>query len=173
MNDAKLEKLQILSFVLDDEFFGTEIGIIQEVIEYREVTKVPRTPEFMLGVTNLRGQVIPVIDLRRYFNIGCQALSVDTCIIIIELMLDNERTSIGVLADRVCEVLELDVGAIKPPPNIGTSIDNRFIYGIADHDEQLIVLLTMSKIFSHEELQQAFESGSVASQQHEVASESQ
>ncbi|HVL02498.1 MAG TPA: chemotaxis protein CheW [Dongiaceae bacterium] len=149
---ARLDKLQILSFVLDNDFFGMEISNIQEVLEYHKVTPVPRTPDYMLGVINLRGQVVPVIDLRRYFDMQTTDPTVDSCIIIVEMEIEAEKTAIGLLADRVKEVLELNSSDINPPPKLGNKIDNQFIYGVARHDNQFIILLKIHRIFSDNEL---------------------
>ncbi|EXJ12239.1 chemotaxis protein CheW [Nitrincola nitratireducens] len=148
----KIEKIQILSFVLDQERFGVEISNIQEVLEYRSVTPVPRTPTYMLGVINLRGQVVPVIDLRSYFNMQLAAPTVNSCIIIVDVKIEGEETSIGLLADSVQEVVELNVDDISPPPKIGSRIRSEFIYGMVKHDEYFIILLRVSRIFSQEDL---------------------
>ncbi|WP_010321863.1 chemotaxis protein CheW [Marinobacterium stanieri] len=147
-----IQSLQILSFVLDEEWFGVEISGIQEVLEYRNVTQVPRTPDFMLGVINLRGRVIPVVDLRRQFEMHLSAPTVDTCIVIIHVEVDGENTPLGILADRVHEVVEIDTADIKPPPRIGNRIKTAFISGIVRHDEHFIILLRLSKVFAPEEL---------------------
>lgn len=149
---ARLEKLQILSFVLDNDFFGMEISNIQEVLEYHKVTAVPRTPDYMLGVINLRGQVVPVIDLRRYFDMATTEPTVDSCIIIVELEIEGEKTALGLLADRVKEVLELSTTDINPPPKLGNKVDSQFIYGVARHDDQFIILLKIHRIFSDTEM---------------------
>lgn len=152
-----LETLQILSFVLDGDWFGVEISGIQEVLEYRNVTQVPRTPEFMLGVINLRGKVIPVVDLRRHFGMKVQEPTVDTCIVIINVDIDGENTPLGVLADRVQEVVEILMADINPPPRIGNRIKGAFIYGLARHDDHFIILLRLSRVFSSDELSQVLD----------------
>lgn len=153
MNSTDIDGIQVLTFILDEDCFGAEISAIQEVIEYRKVTAVPRTPEFMLGVINLRGQVIPVVDLRRYFSLNIKPTSVDSCIIIIEIEIDGERSPIGLLADRVKEVVELSLDDVKPAPKLGNRIDYRFIYGVAEYEDTMVILLRMARIFSNEELQ--------------------
>lgn len=152
---------QILSFILDGDAFGVEISCIQEVLEYRDVTRVPRTPDYMLGVLNLRGRVIPVVDLRRLFAMQITPVTVETCIVIIDVELDGKRTPLGVLADRVKEVVELDVSLISPPPRLGTRIKSSFIDGLARHEDEFIILLRLSLIFSRDELETVLqESGS-------------
>ncbi|MFD2112106.1 chemotaxis protein CheW [Thiorhodococcus fuscus] len=144
--------LQILTFMLDGEIYGTDIAQIQEVLEYRRVTPVPRTPDFMLGVINLRGNVVPVVDLRRQFEMQLTEPTVDTCIVIVDVMVDGEMTALGILADAVKEVIELGADMIKPPPRIGSRIDTRFISGMGKQDEEFIVILNLARVFSKEEL---------------------
>ncbi|CAG9000372.1 MAG: Chemotaxis protein CheW [Candidatus Celerinatantimonas neptuna] len=155
--DELTERLQILSFVLDDESFGAQIGCIQEVLEYRKVTSVPRTPEFMLGVINLRGQVVPVVDLRQVFDMEVIEPTIDSCIIIVKIPIEGEETSLGILADRVKEVVELNTGEIKPPPRIGNRLDSHFIQGMVQHEDELIILLHLTKVFSSEQLQKVLD----------------
>lgn len=152
-----VSSLQVLSFVLDGEWFGVEISGIQEVLEYRTVTQVPRTPEFMLGVINLRGKVIPVVDLRQYFGMKMSEPTVDSCIVIIHVEIDGESTPLGILADRVQEVVEISTADINPPPRIGNRISSAFIYGMARLDEHFIILLRLSRVFAAEELQQVLD----------------
>lgn len=145
---AIIEKIQILSFVLDNEQFGIEISNIQEVLEFRSVTPVPRTPNYMLGVINLRGQVVSVIDLRRYFGMQLAETTVNSCIIIVEVKIDGEDTWIGLLADRVLEVVELEVTEISPAPRMGSCIHSDFINGIVKYDEHVVIILQVERIFN-------------------------
>lgn len=154
----RIERLQVLSFELDNDHFAIEIGIIQEVIEYRKVTRVPRSPEFMQGVINLRGQVIPVVDLRVYFGMSTKEANLDTCIIIIDIEVDNEACAIGIVADSVQEVVEFDVTEIRPAPKIGLSVDNRFIYGMVEQDKNIMVLLSVQKVFNEDQIHELIDS---------------
>ncbi|MDV3504202.1 chemotaxis protein CheW [Marinobacter sp. M-5] len=150
---ATAESLQVLSFVLDDEWFGVEISGIQEVLEYRRITQVPRTPNCMLGVINLRGKVIPVVDLRQHFRMQMSEPTIDSCIVIVNVEVDGENTPLGILTDRVQEVVELDAAEISPAPRIGNRIDSQFIEGMAKYDDHFIILLRLSEIFSSDELE--------------------
>lgn len=150
---AEQEPLQLLTFLLDEEVYGTDISQIQEVLEYRKVTPVPRTPDFMLGVINLRGNVVPVVDLRRQFEMHLRDITVDTCIVIVDVMVDGEKTPMGILADAVREVITLGVGQISPPPRIGSRIDTRFISGMGKHDGEFIVILNLPRVFSQDEME--------------------
>ncbi|MFP4278533.1 MAG: chemotaxis protein CheW [Halochromatium sp.] len=152
-----LETLKVLTFKLDEEGFGVEISGIQEVLEYRKATRVPRTPDFMLGVINLRGKVIPVVDLRKHFELTVSAPTVETCIIIIHVMIEGENTPLGILADRVQEVVEIPAEAISPPPRIGNKINSAYIYGMARIEDDFIILLRLSRVFSSEELQKVMD----------------
>lgn len=157
-SSADQPSLQVLTFLLDHEIYGTDISQIQEVLEYIKVTPVPRTPDFMLGVINLRGHVVPVVDLRRQFEMEVSEPTVDTCIVIVEIMVDDESTSMGLLADGVKEVVELEARSITPPPRIGSRIDTKFISGMCEHEESLIIILNLSKIFSSDEISEVMDS---------------
>ncbi len=160
-----LQRLQVLSFELDNDHFAIEIGIIQEVIEYRKVTRVPRCPDFMQGVINLRGQVIPVVDLRVYFGMHAKAPNLDTCIIIIDIQVGDEACAIGIIADSVQEVVEFDVSDIRPAPKIGLSVDNRFIYGMVEQDQNIMVLLSVQKVFNDDEIHELIDSSATQDMQ--------
>ena len=150
---AQQEPLQLLTFLLDKEVYGTDSGQIQEVLEYRKVTPVPRTPDFMLGVINLRGNVVPVADLRRQFDMNIIDMTVDTCIVIVDVTVDGERTPMGILVDAVQEVITLRPEHISPPPRIGSRIDTRFISGMGKRDEEFIVILNLPRVFSKNQLE--------------------
>ena len=147
-----LTHIKLLTFLLDDEVYGADIGQIQEVLEYRKVTRVPRTPDFLLGVINLRGQVVPVVDLRKQFDMQVTENTVNTCIVIVDVQLDGEKVALGILADAVKEVIELTVDQINPPPRMGSRIDTRFISGMGKHNDEFIIILNLSKVIGDEEL---------------------
>ena len=107
----------------------------------------------MKGVINLRGSVVPVIDMRLKFDMGEIENTVDTCIIIIEIMLGEEKTMIGALVDSVKEVMDLDSDHIEPSPKIGTQLNTEFIKGMGKHDGQFVIILDIDKIFSSSELE--------------------
>ena len=143
---------QYLTFTLDKEQFAVEITKVREVLEFSTVTKVPRTPDFMRGVINLRGSVVPVIDLRLKLGLSRTEATIDTCVIIIEVETAEERLVLGALADSVQEVIELDPKFIQPPPRMGTRVNIGFIRGIAKRDEQFIMLLDINRVLTDEEL---------------------
>ncbi len=151
-NVALLEVNQYLAFKLEDEVFAFDISRVREVLEFDAVTKVPQTPDMMKGVINLRGSVVPVVDLRIKFGMGEIEKTVNTVIIIIEIDLDGDSTMIGVLVDSVKEVMDLDSEHIEPPPSIGSRLNTEFIDGMGKQENQFIIILNIEKIFSSDEL---------------------
>jgi len=146
------ETTQYLTYKLGDETFALDITKVREVLDFTTVTKVPRTPEFMRGVINLRGSVVPVVDLRLKFGMTKTENSVNTCIIITEVTVDGDTTILGCLADSVQEVLDLDEEHIAPAPRIGTKLRTEFIRGMGKRDDRFIIILDIDKVFSSDEL---------------------
>ncbi len=146
------ETTQYLTFTLGEEVFAVDISKIREVLEFTTVTKVPRTPAFMRGVINLRGSVVPVVDLRLKFGMSGTEKTIDTCVVITEIESEGETAVVGALADSVQEVFELDPGAIEPAPKIGTSLNTEFITGMGKRDDQFIIILDIDKIFTSDEV---------------------
>jgi purine-binding chemotaxis protein CheW len=141
-----------LTFHLDGELFGLNIHLVREVLEYTAITRVPMTAEFMRGVINVRGHVVPVVDLRRKFGLAKAEQTVNTCIIIVELEVDGESSTMGALVDGVQEVLDIMPGQIETTPRLGSRIDTRFIQGIAKQNDDFVILLDIQAIFSMDEL---------------------
>ncbi len=152
MNTAITEAGQYLTFKLEEEIFALDIAKVREVLDYTSITKVPQTPDFMLGVINLRGSVVPVVDMRLKFGMTRTEKTVNTCIIIVEIDIEDEVTIIGALADSVQEVMDLEPDQIEPPPRIGTRLKTKFIRGMGKRDEQFIIILDIDKAFSSDEL---------------------
>jgi len=142
-----------LTFTLDQEDFAVDVAGVREVLDYTTVTRVPRTPDFMKGVINLRGSVVPVIDLRLKFGLAEGVKSVDTCVIVLEVELDGEVTVIGAITDSVKEVFELESSHIEPPPRLGTRFDTQFISGIGKHNDDFIIILDVNRVFSTQEME--------------------
>jgi purine-binding chemotaxis protein CheW len=146
---------QYLTFKLNEEVFALDVSNVREILEVTAVTKVPRTPEYMKGVINLRGSVVPVFDMRLKFGL-CQAeKTVNTCIVVVEVNFEEEKTVIGALVDSVQEVFELEPGDIEPPPKIGTQLNTAFIKGMGKKDDRFIIILNIDNVFSSEELDSA------------------
>ncbi len=146
------ETRQYLTFTLDGELFALDISKVREVLDYTKVTKVPQMPDFMLGVINLRGSVVPVIDMRTKFGMNKIDRTVNTCIVIVEVTLDDEHVILGTLVDSVQEVFELDPEQIEPPPKIGMRLKTEFIKGMGKKEEKFIIILDIDRVFSTEEL---------------------
>ena len=143
---------QYLTFKLDEEVYAIDIKQVREVLDFTKITKVPGMPDFMRGVINLRGGVVPVIDLRLKFDMSATEKTVDTCIIIIEINIDGDITLLGALADSVQEVLDLEQDQIEPAPKIGTRLKTEFIKGMGKKKEEFIIILDIDRVFSVEEL---------------------
>jgi purine-binding chemotaxis protein CheW len=146
------ETNQYLTFKLDEEVYALDITQVREVLDFTDVTKVPRMPDFMRGVINLRGGVVPVADLRLKFGMSKTEKTVDTCIIIMEISIEGETTLLGALADSVQEVLTLEPDQIEPPPRIGTRLKTEFIKGMGKKNDEFVIILDIDKVFSAEEL---------------------
>ncbi len=146
------ETRQYLTFKLGEEVYATDVAKVREVLDFTTITKIPRTPDFMSGVINLRGNVVPVVDLRLCFEMSKTEKTVNTCVVVVEMQLDGEATVIGALADSVEEVIDLEPEQIQPAPKIGTQIRTDFIKGMGKRDAQFIMILDIDRIFSAEEL---------------------
>jgi len=150
---------QFLTFKLSDEMFGVDVAQVREILDYIKVTKVPQTPDFMCGVINLRGNVVPVVDMRLKFGMEKTEKTVDTCIVVMEVFVEGETTILGALVDSVQEVFELTPDDIEPAPKIGTKLNTDFIKGMGKKDDLFIIILNIDKIFSSEELMVVQEAG--------------
>ena len=143
---------QYLTFKLDNDLFAVDVDKSREVLDFAEVTRVPQTPDYMLGVINLRGSVVPVINLRRKFGMQEAERTVDTCIIVMEIKVNDDKVVIGIVADAVQEVLDLDDSQIEPPPRLGTRLNTEFIKGMGSMDDQFVILLDIDRVFTADEL---------------------
>lgn len=146
------ETRQYLTFKLEEEVFAVDVAKVREILDFTTVTKVPRTPEFMRGVINLRGSVVPVIDMRLKFSLSKTEKTVNTCIVVVEITLDNETTVLGALADSVQEVIELGPDHIEPAPRIGIRLKTEFISGMGKRDGNFIMILDIDKVFTSDEV---------------------
>ncbi len=143
---------QYLTFKLGEEVFALEVANVREILEFIPITKVPRTPDFMTGVINLRGSVVPVTDMRLKFGMSETEKTVNTCIIVVEVNIDGEKALLGALVDSVQEVFELEAQQIEPPPRLGLGMKTEFIEGMGKRDNQFVIILDIDKVFSMEEL---------------------
>jgi len=146
------ETVQYLTFKLADEIFALDVAKVREILEQSSITKVPQTPEFMRGVINLRGSVVPVIDMRLKFGMSATEQTVNTCIIVAEVQMEDEVIVLGALADSVQEVIEMEPEQIEAAPHIGTRLNTDFIRGMGKHDSRFIMILDIDKVFTSDEL---------------------
>ena len=149
---AITETRQYLTFKLDEEIFAVDVAKVREILEFTTITKVPQTPGFMRGVINLRGSVVPVMDMRLKFGMPETEKTVNTCIIVVEVNHEGETIIIGALADSVQEVFELEPEQVEPAPRIGTKLNTDFILGMGKHDGQFIMILDIDCTFTSEDI---------------------
>ena len=147
------ESTQYLSFKLGEEIFAVDVAKVREILDVTAITKVPQTPDFMRGVINLRGSVVPVMDMRLKFGMPPTERTVNTCIIVMEVTQDGETTVLGSLADSVQEVLDLEPDQIEAAPRIGTRLRSDFIKGMGKQNERFIIILDIDRIFNAGELE--------------------
>ncbi|MBT1685158.1 chemotaxis protein CheW [Dawidia soli] len=140
-----------LTFMMHHQHFAVHVSKVTELMEMLPVTRVPRAPEYMRGVLNLRGSAVPVIDMRVKLSLPTADDTMDTCIIVLHVKADQELLKIGAIVDSVFEVIEVTPEAILPPATVGNKELTRFIDGVIKLDNKFIVILDMDKIFSHAE----------------------
>jgi purine-binding chemotaxis protein CheW len=146
------EEAQYLTFLLGSEMFAMDILGIKEIIEYGSLTSVPMMPEFIRGVINLRGAVVPVVDLLARFGRASSAVTRRSCIVIIEADSEGEKQDIGVVVDAVSEVLEIPAAQIEPPPSFGAKIRADFISGMGKLKDKFVIILDADKVLSVNEM---------------------
>ena len=145
----KDDDLQIVTFRVGEEEFSVSILKVQEIIRMSDITKVPRSPEFVEGVINLRGKVIPVIDLRKRFGLEVAERNNDTRTIVV----DCEGKIVGLIVDSVSEVMEIDKENIEPPPRVNQGAGSRFIQGLGKVGKEVKILLEVQKILLEDEME--------------------
>lgn len=137
-----------LSFILGDEEYGIEILTVREIMGIMEITIVPHVPHFVKGVINLRGSVIPVVDLRLKFSMPERGYDKETCIIVVNL----HKRLMGIIVDTVSEVLNIDENEIDDSPNFGSSVETDFILGMGKVKEKVVILLDIDKVLTSEQI---------------------
>ncbi len=141
---------QYLTFTLGEEVFAMDIRTVREIIQYGPMTTVPLMPGFVRGVINLRGAVVPVIDLQARFGRPSAQVGKKTCIVIYDTVREGERVELGLLVDAVSEVIEIGAAAIEPPPNFGTGVQRDFIRGMGKVANRFVIILEPDKAFDVE-----------------------
>ena len=142
------ELLQLVTFSIGEEEFGVNILKVQEIIRTMEIAKVPRAPDFVEGVINLRGKVIPIIDLRRRFGLAPKAHDKNTRIIVIEI----NNIIVGFVVDAVSEVLRIPASTVEPPPPVVAGVDSDYISGVGKVQDRLLIMLDLDKLLSSEDM---------------------
>jgi purine-binding chemotaxis protein CheW len=146
------ETRQYLTFQLDDEAFALDVSRVREILEFTTTTKVPGTPDYMRGVINLRGGVVPVLDMRLKLGLREKEKTVDTCIVVTEVAGREETVVVGALVDSVQEVIEIEYDQIEPVPKIGTQLRTDFVMGMGKKDDRFVIILDIDKVLSSGDL---------------------
>lgn len=153
MEQEKTSKINsYLTFKLGDEEFAAHVGKVLNILEMTKITQVPKAPEYLKGVINLRGAVLPVIDARIKFGMPETEYTTNTCIIVLDVDLDGDSIHVGAIVDSVQAVLEIDNNQIMPLPTLGSRYKTEFIIGMAKIDEKFIIILNMDAVFSIDEI---------------------
>ncbi|MCW5667598.1 MAG: purine-binding chemotaxis protein CheW [Piscinibacter sp.] len=145
---------QYLTFLLGEEVFALDIRSVREIIQYVPMTAVPLMPAFVRGVINLRGAVVPVIDLHARFGRPSAPVGKKTCIVIFDSLRDGERTELGLVVDAVSEVVDIAADALEPPPSFGAAVRRDFIRAIGKRAERFVILLEPDRAFDVDEMAQ-------------------
>jgi purine-binding chemotaxis protein CheW len=148
-SQTKAQKGKYLTFALGQEEYGLEILKVREIIGYIDVTAVPQTPDYVQGVINLRGQVIPVIDLRTKFGMEIAQATEQTCIIVVEIPKNDRNISTGIIVDKVQEVLDIASESIEDAPEFGSNVNTDFILGMGKIGKSVKILLDIDKVLSN------------------------
>ncbi|MCG7872981.1 MAG: chemotaxis protein CheW [Candidatus Thiodiazotropha lotti] len=142
--------IQFVTFILMDEVYGINVMQVQEVLRVTEIAPVPGAPSYVLGIVNLRGNVVTVIDTRKRFGLPSVEVSDNSRIVVIE----SEKQVVGILVDAVAEVVELREDEIDAAPNVGTEESSRYIQGVATQEGRLLILVDLNKLLTDEEWQE-------------------
>jgi purine-binding chemotaxis protein CheW len=146
------KETQHLTFLLGREIFAINILAVREILQFTEVSTIPLMPDYILGVINLRGAVVPVVDLHVRFGHASAKIDKRTCIIILEIPMADDTLELGIMVDAVSAVIEIAPHQIEPPPRFGRQIHHEFISGMGRVDEQFIIILDINKTFNQDEL---------------------
>jgi len=150
--ESQLEADQFLTFILSNEEFAVPIMQVKEIIEYHDLTSVPMVPEFIAGALNLRGKIVPVINLAIKFGMTPSKITQRTCVVIMDVMLDNEPAVMGMLVDKVLQVIDITDENIDAAPSLGARIRTDFIRGMGKLEERFVIILAINKVLSAAEV---------------------
>lgn len=146
--------ISYLTFRIGEEMFATHVSVVLNIIELPKITKVPNTPAYMKGIINLRGMILPVIDSRVKFGLQETEQTKKTCIIVMDIQLNEEIDHVGLLVDEVSEVLLIEDSQIEPPPAIGALFKSSMIKGITKVDENMVMIIDVINLFSNLEIEE-------------------
>ncbi len=149
---ASNEQSQYLTFHIAEEEYAIGILRVREIIQYETITKVPHTPQWIRGVINLRGNVVPVVDLAVKFGLALTEPTPSTCIVIAEVMIEDEAAVMGVMADSVSQVIDLRPEQVQPPPAFGTRVHVDFLQGMGQMDRKFVLILDIDRVLTADEL---------------------
>ena len=159
LRETEASRSQFLTFSLGGEVLATDIRLVKEILQYSGITEVPLTPPDIRGVINLRGAVVPVVDLAARFGRPVMPADKKTCIVILEIGEEGAATVIGVMVDHVSEVIELGPGDIEPPPAFGNRLRSDFIRGVGKINGKFVLILAMDQVLALEDLAREAEGG--------------
>jgi purine-binding chemotaxis protein CheW len=140
---------QYLTFMLAGEEYGVDILRVQEIKGWDKVTRIPHTPDYVLGVINLRGAVVPILDLRRRFGLETIAFGPTTVVIVVRVMSGRDERTVGVVVDAVSEVYNVDAADTKPPPDVCGSVDTVFVKALVTIEEKMLILLDIDRLIGN------------------------
>jgi purine-binding chemotaxis protein CheW len=166
MFDNKLKSAMtksFLSFKLGSENFAINVMKIMEILEVTRITKVPHAPGYLIGVVNLRGGVLPVIDTRIKFGMAATEFTVNTCIVVLNVTVNGDTVVVGAMVDSVSKVFEIEESQIQPSPSIGARYQAEFVQGMINEKDQFMMLLDIDKVFSTDEIAAIKETNEVSS----------
>ncbi len=141
-----------LTFKIGHEMYGLEISKIQEVIKIMDITRIPKMPESIRGVINLRGKVIPVVELRTKFNLGVETECDRACIVVVQITRNDRQVAMGIIIDEILEVRNIEENQLEEAPSFGTDINTDFIFGIGKLGKNVVILLDIENVLSQGEL---------------------
>ena len=153
-NEGEVDLLthSFLSFKLDDELFAVDVQKVIEILEVPSITKIPLAPKYLAGIINLRGKVLPLVDTKVKFGLKPVQFTVNTCVVVIEITVEEEVIQIGTLVDSVLEVMEIPDKEIQPSPSVDAKYKLEFIRGMYKKEDEFILLLNLDEVFSLEEM---------------------
>lgn len=146
---------QYVTFKLDDEIYALDVAHAREIVEAPRLTRMPNAPEWIRGVMNLRGTVVPVIDLKMKFGMGMTELSRNSCVLLVEFLFDGSLFLIGVLVDAVLAVFELAPEHVEEPPKFGARYSRKYLKGVGRHDDRVFMILAADEVFKDVEVELA------------------